>query len=114
MAMRSFTAVIRIQASVEIACSEPATRPPSVTGRLRQDLTHLEFLSEPVVIGQRFGLLLCLDQRLAEIEVHSVALREIRIPLQERLEPIDRAGIPADAEVVVADVVLCLAQPVAR
>src|SRR5262249_28654883 len=66
-------------------------------------LALLELLHQLFVQWQRLGLELLLHEGLGEVEVGRVASGVTRIALENRLEPIDRARIPAIAEVEEAD-----------
>ena len=77
-------------------------------------LTAFEFGDELFEIGQRFRSELHLDQRIAEIEIGAVAATELGILLEQRLEAIDRAGIPLRAPVKETDLIVGLAQSILR
>ncbi len=67
-------------------------------------LALLEFLHEPLEVGAALppgGS--TFSSALAEVEVHLVARRELRVVLEQQLEPIDRARIPADPVVEPSD-----------
>ena len=82
--------------------------------RLGQVLALLELLDQPIEVGQGLRRLSGLGVALAEVEIHRIAAGELRVLLEQLLEPVDGAGVPPRTVVVVADVVLGLAQAVAR
>ena len=82
--------------------------------RLGQVLALLELLDDAIEVGQGQGRLVGLGVAVAHVEIHGVAVRELRVLLEQRLEPIDGARAPARPVVVIADVVFVLAQAIAR
>src|SRR5207253_10386063 len=62
-----------------------------------------ELVHELVVIGERTGLLVALDEGLREVEIHLIAARVLGIVLQKRGETIDRTRVPLLTEVEKTD-----------
>src|SRR5438874_12406804 len=73
--------------------------------RLGQIVALPELVDELFVVGKRLGLLfrVALDNRLGKIEVDGVAIGELRILLQHRLEAIHGSRIPPVAIIKVPD-----------
>ena len=82
------------------------------TWRLLEELALLEFLDQPVVIGQRLGRPAYLIERVGEVEQRGVAAGELRIFFEQRSSALDRARIPLGPVVLNADAELVLAEPV--
>ena len=80
--------------------------------RLLQELALLELRDELLVERQRFRVQAEFHQRLGQVVVHPVPRREAGVRLQQSLQAIDRAGVPALLEVEDADLVLVQAQAV--
>src|SRR5688572_28043793 len=76
----------------------------------------LEFLHQPLVVGQRLGLLrrLAAVERLREVVVKRVAIRVTRVIFEHFPEAIDRASVRLQPLIEIADSIAGLAQTVSR
>src|SRR5438552_1005052 len=77
-------------------------------------LALLEFLHQLLEVRQRLRRQLDANKTLSEVVVDRITTAILRILLEDLLEAIDRAGIPACAEIEEAHQIPRLAQAIAR